>query len=326
MDAVDTGGAPTASTLRRYSAFGVPGEAAPAQSIERGFASRPIEGASGLVYMRARHYDPTTGRFLQPDPEGIASTQRYAFAEHNPYIYNDPTGRSSRGIGSLDRGVPSWAFEGRPNELAGWDVATAAFGDGGLGLSGLVQHDAAVRGRWADEAWDDGRYASWAANSTMAMFNEYVGGEVAHSLENPGQTIALAAVGGLAFKVAARATGAAVRGATTGTARLPNARGFIREFTTTGDETFFRVFSGKPQGSFLTKTRPRSSAFAREALDLPQDLNRADFIQEVLVPAGTRLRRSRVSGGTFGGRGGAEQFELLNRISDKSFGPGVPFP
>jgi uncharacterized protein RhaS with RHS repeats len=62
--------------------------------------------------MRARHYDPTTGRFLQPDPEGIASTQRYAFAEHNPYIYNDPTGRSSRGIGSLDRGVPSWAFEG----------------------------------------------------------------------------------------------------------------------------------------------------------------------------------------------------------------------
>jgi RHS repeat-associated protein len=112
VDAVDTGGAPTASTLRRYSAFGVPGQAAPAQSIERGFASRPIEGASGLVYMRARHYDPTTGRFLQPDPEGIASTQRYAFAEHNPYIYNDPTGRSSRGIGSLDRGVPSWAFEG----------------------------------------------------------------------------------------------------------------------------------------------------------------------------------------------------------------------
>ncbi len=164
--------------------------------------------------MRARHYDPTTGRFLQPDPEGIASTQRYAFAEHNPYIYNDPTGRSSRGIGSLDRGVPSWAFEGRPNELAGWDVATAAFGDGGRGLSGLVQHDAAVRGRWADEAWDDGRYASWAANSTMAMFNEYVGGEVAYSLENPGQTIALAAVGGLAFRTAARATGAVVRGVT----------------------------------------------------------------------------------------------------------------
>ena len=129
VDAVDTGGAPTASTLRRYSAFGVPREAAPAQSIERGFASRPIEGASGLVYMRARHYDPTTGRFLQPDPEGIASTQRYAFAEHNPYIYNDPTGRSSRGIGSLDRGVPSWTFEG------GGGTALPLIGEPGFSLA-----------------------------------------------------------------------------------------------------------------------------------------------------------------------------------------------
>ncbi len=110
------------------------------------------------------------------------------------------------------------------------------------------------------------------------------------------------------------------------TARLPNARGFIREFITTEDQTFFRVFSGdRTVGSFLTKTKPRSAAFAREALDLPRDINRADFIQEVLVPAGTRLRRSRVSGGTFGGRGGAEQFELLNTISRKNFGPEVPF-
>ena len=41
VDAVDTGGAPTASTLRRYSAFGVPREAAPAQSIERGISASP---------------------------------------------------------------------------------------------------------------------------------------------------------------------------------------------------------------------------------------------------------------------------------------------
>jgi len=109
-------------------------------------------------------------------------------------------------------------------------------------------------------------------------------------------------------------------------ARLPNARGFIREFTTVEDQTFFRVFSGERSvGSFLTKTRPRSSAFAREALDLPLDINRADLIREVVVPAGTRLRRSRVSGGTFGGRGGAEQFELLDTIPRKNFGPGVPF-
>lgn len=108
--------------------------------------------------------------------------------------------------------------------------------------------------------------------------------------------------------------------------RLPNARGFIREFVTTEDQTFFRVFSGdRTVGSFLTKIKPRSAAFVREALDLPRKVNRADLVQEVLVPAGTRLRRSRASGGTFGGRGGAEQFELLNKIPEKNFGPGVPF-
>jgi RHS repeat-associated protein len=66
--------------------------------VERGFAGRPLEGASGLVYLRARHYDPATGRFLQPDPLGLDSDQLYAYARSNPYVYRDPTGLlASRG-------------------------------------------------------------------------------------------------------------------------------------------------------------------------------------------------------------------------------------
>jgi hypothetical protein len=59
----------------------------------------------------------------------------------------------------------------------------------------------------------------------------------------------------------------------------------------------------------LTAVKPRSSAWAREALALPEQ-NTASFIQEVLVPAGTRLQRSRALP-AFGRRGGAEQFEIL---------------
>lgn len=55
-------------------------------------------------------------------------------------------------------------------------------------------------------------------------------------------------------------------------------------------------------------------------------LNPSEFIQEVIVPAGTRLQRSRAlpvpEFGRF--RGGAEQFELLERIPTGNFGPGVP--
>ena len=89
-------------------------------------------------------------------------------------------------------------------------------------------------------------------------------------------------------------------------------------------QTFYRVYSGDSTGSFLTAVKPRSSAFAREALAL-QPGNTAAFVQEVIVPAGTRLQRS-CALPAFGRRGGAEQFELLQRIPDENFGPGVALP
>ena len=87
---------------------------------------------------------------------------------------------------------------------------------------------------------------------------------------------------------------------------------------------FFRVFSGdSSRGSFLTKVLPTSQRGAVEGLALPPG-NNADFIQQVLVPAGTRLQRSRALP-AFGRRGGKEQFQLLDKIPNESFGPGVPF-
>ena len=107
--------------------------------------------------------------------------------------------------------------------------------------------------------------------------------------------------------------------------RVPNAGGVIREFAQEGDQVYYRVFSDSPVGSFLTAVPPRSSAFAREALALPP-ANQATFIQEVLVPSGTPLLRSRALSMPWGGRGGAEQFELLTHIPTTNFGPGVPLP
>ena len=50
------------------------------------------------------------------------------------------------------------------------------------------------------------------------------------------------------------------------------------------------------------------------------------MIQEVRVPAGTMLERSRAIPVPEWGRlrGGAEQFQLLDEIPLNSFGPGVP--
>ena len=104
--------------------------------------------------------------------------------------------------------------------------------------------------------------------------------------------------------------------------------GKIRSFVTEVDEIYYRVFSGSnTAGSFITKVKPRSADWATEALALPPG-NRADFIQEVLVPAGTRLQRSRAAGNAWG-RGGAEQFEILKirpgEYQPVQFGQGTPF-
>jgi hypothetical protein len=106
--------------------------------------------------------------------------------------------------------------------------------------------------------------------------------------------------------------------------RIPHAGGVVRQFTQETEQVYYRVFTENLEGSFLTAVPPRNSKWAQEALALPPG-NNATYIQEVLVPAGTRLERSRALG-AFGRRGGGEQFELLQKIPSKNFGPGKPMP
>lgn len=54
------------------------------------------EPATGLVYARARWYDPSTGSFLTPDPMGyVDSSNLYAFAGGDPVNRRDPTGEDA---------------------------------------------------------------------------------------------------------------------------------------------------------------------------------------------------------------------------------------
>jgi len=82
---------------RRYEAFGARTNAATTQ-VERSFAGRPTEGVSGLLLMGARHYDPSTGTFLQVDPLVVETSEPYAYALQNPYRFWDPTGMRPSGL------------------------------------------------------------------------------------------------------------------------------------------------------------------------------------------------------------------------------------
>jgi RHS repeat-associated protein len=54
------------------------------------FTGEQRDGDSGLYYLRARYYDPSTGRFVTQDP--IPSLNRYPYVGNNPVNAIDPYG------------------------------------------------------------------------------------------------------------------------------------------------------------------------------------------------------------------------------------------
>ena len=51
-----------------------------------------VDPNTGLIYLRARYYDPTTGQFLSVDPLNALTQQPYSYANDNPINETDPLG------------------------------------------------------------------------------------------------------------------------------------------------------------------------------------------------------------------------------------------
>lgn len=81
-------------------------------------------GPTDLYKMGARYYDPTLGRFSQPDPSG-QETNRYLYAAGDPVNNSDPAGTSVLGCVAGGFSVVGGALS------FGAGVASA-FGSGGL--------------------------------------------------------------------------------------------------------------------------------------------------------------------------------------------------
>jgi RHS repeat-associated protein len=116
-----------------YTPYGTPTPDASNTDSRFGYAGQYTDHATGLIYMRARWYDPATGQFLTSDPIGNASgeTNLYRYAGGDPANLIDPTGLSIWGaIASLDNpvsqaiaGALNGAFLNAPAELFGFDGA-----------------------------------------------------------------------------------------------------------------------------------------------------------------------------------------------------------
>jgi RHS repeat-associated protein len=84
-----------------YSEFGLPSYSYEnGVSNDRRFSGEQQDADSGMYYLRARYYDPGTGRFLSQDPvaggaDKPQSQNAYPYVTNNPVNLADPSGMSA---------------------------------------------------------------------------------------------------------------------------------------------------------------------------------------------------------------------------------------
>lgn len=92
-----------------YAAYGTPTTCEGSATTPLGYDAQYTNSDTGLIYMRARVYDPATAQFLAVDPAVPITRAPYNFAQDNPLNREDPTGLSAEGLG--ESGVPCvWPF------------------------------------------------------------------------------------------------------------------------------------------------------------------------------------------------------------------------
>lgn len=76
-----------------YGAYGTP--TCEGATTPLGYDGQYTSADTGLVYLRAREYDPATGQFLSVDPDVEQTREVYVYAKDNPLSYGDPTGKET---------------------------------------------------------------------------------------------------------------------------------------------------------------------------------------------------------------------------------------
>jgi RHS repeat-associated protein len=84
-----------------YDAYGNLTHATGTYTTPFGYAGQYTDTETGLQYLRARYYDPTTGHFLTRDPIEVVTREPYGYVYGNPLNLTDPSG-----LWGVD--IPEW--------------------------------------------------------------------------------------------------------------------------------------------------------------------------------------------------------------------------
>ncbi len=95
-----------------YDAYGNAAGSTGTATTPLGYDGQYTNSDTGLIYLRARVYDPATAQFLSSDLLKAITGEPYAYAGDNPVNFSDPTGLL------FGTSLPSWEEVGEG--IAGW--------------------------------------------------------------------------------------------------------------------------------------------------------------------------------------------------------------
>ena len=111
-----------------YDPYGNTTSTSGAAGSPLGYDAQYTSADTGLIYLRARTYDPQTAQFLSLDPDKAETGAPYNYAADNPANVSDPSGNQGRGVqiprvgargGGDDEFGPGGLFGPRPSPVLG---------------------------------------------------------------------------------------------------------------------------------------------------------------------------------------------------------------
>lgn len=159
-----------------------------------GYDGQYTSSDTGLIYMRARVYDPATAQFLTVDPLIATTRAPYTYSYDNPLTFYDPSGRAAQICigGTVSLGLftveANACYVTTPN---GSGLAVSGGASGGVGFGANVH-----AGGGFSNAQTPGEYGGPFAN--VAASAEYGLGGYISGFAGPGGPCEVVVVGGTA--------------------------------------------------------------------------------------------------------------------------------
>ncbi len=180
----------TSANLVEQPSYDSFGNSAGSPRTRYGYTGRERDPDTGLLYYRARFYDPQLGRFISEDPIGAAGgSNQFAYVENNALVFSDPQGLwPSRGLRVHQRIISRVLNErATPEELRILMQEQADFDDDTQDEVYAYQHAMRMRGERPEDAR---RKANRFVRQQICIARRLAAkGQIADAMHNLGRAI-----------------------------------------------------------------------------------------------------------------------------------------